>query len=45
MRVESTSLPVVVRVGGERQVKALDHDQPAHAVPVHRGEDGGGALL
>jgi hypothetical protein len=26
-------------------VKALDHDQPAHAVPAHRGQDRGGALL
>jgi hypothetical protein len=29
----------------EGQVKALDHDQPAHAVPPHRGDDRGGALL
>lgn len=35
----------VMRVAGEGQVEALDHDQAAHPVPRHRGEDGGGALL
>jgi hypothetical protein len=37
--------PVFCGSPGERQVEALDHDQPADFVAPHRGENRRGALL